>query len=217
MAEYYLRTPLTEEVVRKLKVGDLVTLEGTIFGIRDANLIRMFDDKVPSPVDLTGSACIHTAPNVRKNTQGKYEPVCIGTTTSSRMDRFTPGLMGQYGVRAIIGKGGMMEPSMEAMKKFGGCYLAIVGGAAAWETERISEIEDLWWEDLMPEAIWKFKTKDFGPLIVAMDSYGNNLYFDVKAKAKSLLPEIYQKLGIPQDDSGNVFQQIAATVSKDNK
>ncbi|SFH27371.1 L(+)-tartrate dehydratase beta subunit [Desulfotomaculum arcticum] len=196
MAEYTLKTPLSEEDVRKLKVGDKVTLEGIIFGIRDANLIRMFDGKVSAPTDLTGAACIHTAPNVRKVGEGKYEPVCIGTTTSSRMDRFTPGLMEQYGVRAIIGKAGMMEASMEAMKKCGGCYLAIVGGAAAWETERILEIEDVWWEDLMPEAIWKFRTKNFGPLIVAMDSHGNNLYFDVKAKAAAKLDGIYKKIGV---------------------
>ncbi|MFZ5650867.1 MAG: FumA C-terminus/TtdB family hydratase beta subunit [Bacillota bacterium] len=195
MAEYTLKTPLSEENVRKLKVGDKVTLEGVIFGIRDANLIRMFDGQVPSPVDLTGAACIHTAPNVKKVGEGKYEPVCIGTTTSARMDRFTPGLMLQYGVRAVIGKAGMMEASMEAMKKHGGCYLAIVGGAAAWETERIVEIEGVWWEDLMPEAIWKFQTKNFGPLIVAMDSHGNNLYFDIKAKAASKLPEIFKKIG----------------------
>jgi len=186
MAEYSLKTPLSEEDVRKLKVGDKVTLEGVVFGIRDANLIRMFDGKIPSPVDLNGAACIHTAPNVRKVGEGKYEPVCI---------RFTPGLMEQYGVRAVIGKAGMMEASMEAMKRHGGCYLAIVGGAAAWETERILEIEDVWWEDLMPEAIWKFQTKNFGPLIVAMDSHGGNLYFDVKAEAVSRLPEIFKKIG----------------------
>jgi len=196
MAEYILNTPLTEEDVRKLKVGDIVTLNGPVFGIRDANLIRMFDGKVPSPVDLNGAACIHTAPNVRKLDNGKYEPVCIGTTTSSRMDRFTPGLMHEYGVRAVIGKGGMMEASMEAMQKHGGCYLAITGGAAAWETERILEIEGAWWEDLLPEAIWKFQTKGFGPLIVAMDSYGNNLYFDIKNEAREKLSGVYKKMGL---------------------
>jgi L(+)-tartrate dehydratase beta subunit len=195
MAEYRLTTPLSEEDVRKLKVGDTVFLEGTIFGIRDANLIRMFEHNVPPPVDLTGAACIHTAPNVRK-VNGGYEKVCIGTTTSSRMDRFTPGLMGQYGVRAIIGKAGMMEASMEAMKKYGGCYLAIVGGAASWETEKIQAIEGVWWEDLMPEAIWKFRVRDFGPLIVAMDSEGNNMYYQVKARARDKLADIYKRLGI---------------------
>ena len=195
MAEYRLSAPLSEEDVRALKVGDTVILDGTIFGIRDANLIRMFDGKVPSPVDLTGAACIHTAPNVRKVEEG-YEKVCIGTTTSGRMDRFTPGLMGEYGVRAIIGKAGMKEASMEALQRYGGVYLAIVGGAAAWETERIEAIEDVWWEDLLPEAIWKFRVKDFGPLIVAMDSHGNNLYFDIKDSAVNALPGVFEKLGI---------------------
>lgn len=195
MAEYRLAAPLSEEDVRALKVGDTVILDGIIFGIRDANLIRMFDGKVPSPVDLTGAACIHTAPNVRK-VEGGYEKVCIGTTTSGRMDRFTPGLMGEYGVRAIIGKAGMYEASMEAMQRFGGVYLAIVGGAAAWETERIEAIEEVWWEDLMPEGIFKFRVKDFGPLIVAMDSHGNNLYFDIKNAAVDALPGVFERLGI---------------------
>ncbi|MEM0143960.1 MAG: FumA C-terminus/TtdB family hydratase beta subunit [Candidatus Micrarchaeaceae archaeon] len=195
MTEYRLQTPLSEEDVRKLKIGDEVTLDGIIFGIRDANLIRMFDKNVPPPVDLNGSACIHTAPSVRK-VEGGYEKISVGTTTSMRMDRFTPGLMGQYGVRAIIGKAGMKEPSMEAMKKFGGVYLAIVGGAAAWETDKIESIEGAFWEDLMPEAIWKFRVKGLGPLIVAMDSYGNNLYLDVKKKAIESLPKILEKLGI---------------------
>lgn len=195
MAEYRLAAPLSEEVVRALKVGDTVILDGIIFGIRDANLIRMFDGKVPSPVDLTGAACIHTAPNVRK-VDGGYEKVCIGTTTSGRMDRFTPGLMGEYGVRAIIGKAGQYEASMEAMQRYGGVYLAIVGGAAAWETDKIEAIEEVWWEDLMPECIWKFRVKDFGPLIVAMDSHGNNLYFDIKKTAVDALPGVFERLGI---------------------
>jgi L(+)-tartrate dehydratase beta subunit len=104
--------------------------------------------------------------------------------------------MKQYGVRAVIGKAGMKEPSMEAMKEHGGCYFAIVGGAAAWETDKILDIEDYWWEDLLPECIWKFKVKNFGPLIVAMDSYGNNLYYDVKAKARENLKEVFKEMGL---------------------
>ena len=92
------------------------------------------------------------------------------------MDRFTPGLLETYGVRAIVGKGGLLEGGVEAMKTFGGVYLAIVGGAAALETLQIEEIEEVWWEDLMPECLWKFRVKDFGPLIVAIDSHGNSLY-----------------------------------------
>ncbi len=195
MATYHLTTPLTEEAVRKLKVRDMVYLDGSIFGIRDLNLIHMFDKKNEPPVSLKGAACIHTAPSLKK-VGNRWEKICVGTTTSGRMDRFTPGLMEKYGVRAIIGKGGQYQASLDAMKKFGGVYLAIVGGAAAVETNQIVEVEKVYWEELDPEAIYQFKVKDFGPLTVAMDSHGNHLYFEVKAEAEKKLPEIYKKLGI---------------------
>ena len=103
MSDYNLTTPLSESDVRKLAVGDSVTLNGTIFGVRDATLIRIVDQKVAPPVDWHGAALLHTAPNVRK-VNGKYQPVSVGTTTSMRMDRFTEGLLRDYGVRAILGK-----------------------------------------------------------------------------------------------------------------
>jgi L(+)-tartrate dehydratase beta subunit len=196
MATYTLNAPLTEDVVRKLKVRDMVTLNGTIFGIRDLTLIHIFDRKNEPPVSLQGAVLLHTAPSLKK-VGGKWEKICVGTTTSGRMDRFTPGLMEKYGVRALIGKGGQYQGSLEAMKKFGGCYLAIVGGAAAVETKQILEVEKVYFEELHPEALYQFKVKDFGPLTVAMDSHGNHLYFDVKAQAEKKLPEIYKRLGIP--------------------
>src|ERR1041384_186309 len=101
------------------------------------------------------------------------------------MDRFVPGLVEQYGVRAIVGKGGVLEGSIEAMQRGGAVYLAIVGGAAALETLQIEEIEEVWWEDLMPECLWKFRVKDFGPLIVAVDAHGNSLYKNVKERASA--------------------------------
>ena len=183
MAQHKLKTPLTEVDVRNLKLEDTVTIDGTIFGIRDATQIRIFDEGVAPPVDLTGSVCLHTAPGVRKLPDGRYEKICIGTTTSTRMDRFVPGLVEQYGVRAIVGKGGLLEGSIEAMQRLGAVYLAIVGGAAALETMQIEEIEQVWWEDLMPEALWKFRVKDFGPLIVAIDAHGNSLYRTIQARA----------------------------------
>src|SRR6478672_6063003 len=183
MAEIRLRTPLTEADVRKLKLEDTVYIDGHVFGIRDATQIRIFDEKVPPPTDLTGSVCIHTAPGVRKLPDGKYEKICIGTTTSTRMNRFYPGLIQQYGVRAMVGKGGFLQDTVDKMKEFGGVYLAIVGGAAALETTQIEEIEDVWWEDLMPEALWKFRVKNFGPLIVAIDAHGNSIYRNVKQAA----------------------------------
>jgi L(+)-tartrate dehydratase beta subunit len=196
MATYTLSTPLSEEAVRKLNVRDTVILNGIIFGIRDLTQIRIFDQKMDPPVSLKGAACLHTAPSLKK-VGDRWEKICVGTTTSGRMDRFTPGLMEKYGVRAIIGKGGQYQASLGAMKKFGGCYLAIVGGAAALETNQIVEVEKVYWEDIHPEALYQFRVENFGPLIVAMDSHGNNLYFEIKAEAEKRLPDIYKQLGIP--------------------
>ncbi len=195
MAHYHLNTPLSEDDIRQLKVRDTVTVDGHIFGIRDATQIRMFDEPRDPPVDLNGAICLHTAPSLKK-VGDKWEKICVGTTTSTRMERFSPPLIEKYGVRAIVGKAGLLKGSLEAMKKFGACYLAIVGGAAALETTQIEEVEDVYWEDLHPEAIYKFRVKDFGPLIVAMDSHGNHLYFEVKQQANQKLTEIYRQLGI---------------------
>ncbi len=195
MAHYNLTTPLSEDDVRQLKVRDTVTVNGHIFGIRDATQIRMFDHQQAPPVDLRGAICIHTAPSLRK-VGDKWEKISIGTTTSTRMERFTPPLIENYGVRAVVGKAGLLEGSLDAMKTFGACYLAIVGGAAALETTQIEEVEAVYWEDLHPEAIYKFRVKDFGPLIVAMDSHGNHLYFDVKKQITQKLPELYKRLGV---------------------
>jgi len=183
MSHYKLPTPLSEADVRQLQLEDTVTIDGTIFGIRDATQIRIFDEGIAPPADLTGGVCLHTAPGVRKLPDGRYEKLSIGTTTSTRMDRFVPGLVEQYGVRAIVGKGGVLEGSVAAMEKAGAVYLAIVGGAAALETIQIEEIEQVWWEDLMPECLWKFRVKDFGPLIVAIDSHGNSHYRAIQQRA----------------------------------
>jgi L(+)-tartrate dehydratase beta subunit len=183
MAHHKLRTPLSETDIRQLTLEDTVSIDGTIFGIRDATQIRIFDEGIAPPVDLTGSVCLHTAPGVRKRPDGTYEKLSIGTTTSTRMDRFVPGLVETYGVRAIVGKGGVLQGSVEAMQRTGAAYFAIVGGAAALETMQIEEIEQVWWEDLMPECLWKFRVKDFGPLIVAIDSHGNSLYRNIQERA----------------------------------
>src|SRR6185436_16449633 len=125
MAHYKLQTPLSEADVRQLRLEDTVTIDGTIFGIRDATQIRIFDEGIAPPTDLTGAVCLHTAPGVRKLPSGKYEKICIGTTTSTRMNRFFPGLIKQYGVRAMVGKAGFLADTVAAMKEHGGVYLAI--------------------------------------------------------------------------------------------
>ncbi|MBM7554461.1 FumA C-terminus/TtdB family hydratase beta subunit [Thalassobacillus pellis] len=198
MAHYRLQAPLTDKDIEQLHAGDTVTLDGIIFGVRDANLIRLFDKKVDLPNDLKpqlqGAIALHTAPGVKKLEDGTYEKVSIGTTTSYRMDRFTRGLMEDFGVRVIVGKGGLLEEGSEALVDLKGCYFTILGGSAALETTQVEAIEDIWWEDLMPEAIWKFRVKNFGPLIVSIDSHGNNKYKDVKKVARKNLDEIISNL-----------------------
>jgi len=196
MSAYHFKTPLTEADVRKLAVGDSVTLDGVVFGVRDANLIRIFDQRVAPPVDWRGAALLHTAPNVRKVGPGRYEPLSVGTTTSMRMDRFTEGLLRDYGVRAILGKGGMSQRTAELMQQFGACYLSVTGGAAAMETLQIEEIEAVYWEDLMPESVWQFRVKSFGQWTVGIDARGGNLQMAVQAQAQQRAAELLRKMGI---------------------
>ncbi len=194
MAEHRLSFPASEEDIRKLRAGDLVTVDGHIIGIRDRTQIRIFDQGIAPPMDLSGAFLLHTAPGVRKRDDGGYDPGCIGTTTSARMVRFTEPLGRDHGVRAICGKGGLPDEAIEPMQRYGMVYFAIVGGAAALETTQIEEIEEVAWEELMPECLWKFRVKDFGPLTVGIDAHGNSLYHDVQAQAQEKLKEIYARL-----------------------
>jgi len=201
MAHYELNMPVTEEQVRKLRINDTVTLHQTLYGIRDATQIHMFDHGRKTRFDLKGHAVVHTAPNVKwvGETQAHpsgYAPICIGTTTSARMERFTRPLMEQYGVRIIIGKGGLFAASAKAFADLGGVYLAIIGGTAALETTWIEQIEEVDLDDLNPESLWKFRIKGFGPLLVAMDSHGASLYTAVNAAAKDQRAGVLAALGV---------------------
>jgi L(+)-tartrate dehydratase beta subunit len=230
MATHEVTFPVADQQeILKLQAGDEVVVQGHIIGIRDRTQMRIFDEGVEPPMDLTGAFLLHTAPGVRKVGEGdargadnqelgaspaapsettgraakrqnpaistnRYEKVCIGTTTSARMVRFTEPLGARYGVRAICGKGGFPDEAIEPMRRHGMVYFAIVGGAAALETTQIEEIEEVAWEELMPECLWKFRVKDFGPLTVGIDAHGNSLYHDVQTAAQEKLKELYARL-----------------------
>ncbi|MBS0305826.1 MAG: fumarate hydratase C-terminal domain-containing protein [Proteobacteria bacterium] len=201
MAHHELTTPLTEQQIRQLRINDTVTLQGTLFGIRDATQIAMFDHGRTTRFDLRGHAVIHTAPNVKKvGTSAEhpsgYAPICIGTTTSDRMERFTRPLLQREGVRIVIGKGGLREASLAAFRELGGVYLAIVGGTAALETTWIEQIEEVDLDDLNPESLWKFRIRDFGPLLVAMDSHGASLYDTVRHDVEARRARVLAGLGV---------------------
>jgi L(+)-tartrate dehydratase beta subunit len=200
MAHHVLTPPITEEQVRALRVNDTVTLEGALYGIRDANQIALFDKGRKTKFDLHGAATIHTAPNVKKVPVSPSDPtgyasVCVGTTTSARMERFTRPLL-ELGVRIIVGKGGLAKGSLEAFSDLGGAYLAIIGGTAALETTWIEAIEDVDLDDLNPESIWKFRVKNFGPLLVAMDTHGGSLYDAVQRESRSRRAQTLARLGV---------------------
>jgi len=201
VAHHDLEAPFSEAQVRTLRVNDTVTLEGTLYGIRDATQIHMFDRGRRTRFDLAGHAVIHTAPNVKKVEKSAahpsgYQPSCIGTTTSDRMERFTRPLMAQNGVRLVIGKGGLREESLKAFRELGGAYLAIIGGAAALETTWVEAIEDVDLDDLHPESLWQFRVRGFGPLVVAMDSHGGSLYARVKSDSMERRTAALASLGV---------------------
>jgi L(+)-tartrate dehydratase beta subunit len=201
VAHHDFTMPVSETQARALRVNDTVTLNGTLYGIRDATQIHMFDRGRKTRFDLRGHAVIHTAPNVKRIEKSPahptgYAPVCIGTTTSDRMERFTQPLMEQYVVRLIIGKGGLREGSSAAFGALGGAYLAIIGGTAALETTWIEAIEDVDLDDLNPESLWKFRVRGFGPLLVAMDSHGASLYDRVNAAARGRRAAALAALGV---------------------
>src|SRR5437867_5928193 len=196
MAEFHFKTPMTEADARQVSIGDSVYLDGIVFGVRDGNLIRVFDKGVKPPVDWRGAALLHTAPNVKKTGPGKYEAICVGTTTSMRVDRFTEALLRDHGVRAILGKGGMSQRTAELMKQYGACYLSVTGGAAAMETLQIEAIEAVYWEDLMPESIFQIRFKGLGPLTVGIDAQGGNLQLDVQTQAEQKTAELLRKMGV---------------------
>ncbi|MDD1743554.1 MAG: FumA C-terminus/TtdB family hydratase beta subunit [Methanomassiliicoccales archaeon] len=194
-----LKAPLSEQDVRSLKVGDNMTLDGIIFTGRDemhARALEYAKEGRRLPFDLRGGALYHCGPIVRK-AGGKWHVIAAGPTTSRRMDSMEPELIGHVGVRAIIGKGGMSQPTVDAMAKHGCVYLAFTGGAAVLAAERITDVRGVEWTDLgMPEAMWSLEVKEFGPLIVAIDAHSESLYKKVEDEVASNLPFIRKRIGL---------------------
>lgn len=199
MATYKLTTPISEEHVRKLKVNDVVYITGTIVTARDQahkRALQFHKEGKQLPINLEGLAVFHCGPIVKKEGD-KWNIVAAGPTTSTRMDIFEDEFIKNFKTRVIIGKGGMGKRTTDAMQKYGAIYGAFTGGAAVLAAKAIKKIKNVEWIDLgMPEALWILKTEEFGPLTVAIDSHGNNLFEDVKKKTEGNRTAIYQKLGI---------------------
>ncbi|MFP3984969.1 MAG: FumA C-terminus/TtdB family hydratase beta subunit [Candidatus Bathyarchaeia archaeon] len=201
MATYKLTTPISEEQIRKLKVNDEVYVTGTIVTARDQahnRALQFYKEGKKLPLSLEGLAVFHCGPIVKKEGD-KWMVVAAGPTTSTRMDIFEDEFIKNFKVRVIIGKGGMGKRTTDAMQKYGAIYGAFTGGAAVLAAKAIKNVKTVEWFDLgMPEALWIFEAEEFGPLTVAIDSHGNNLFEDVKKKTEDNRKTIYEKLGIKQ-------------------
>jgi fumarate hydratase subunit beta len=185
--EHYLTTPVSEEHIRKLRVGDLVFVSGTIITARDeAHLkaLELFDNGNEPPVSFAGRGVFHCGPIMQKNDKGKWIVIAAGPTTSARMEIFQDKFIKVFKPSIIIGKGGMGKRTSEACNKYGCVYGAFTGGAALLAAQRIAGVESVFWlDDLgMPECLWVYKVDKFGPMIITIDTHGENLTADVARK-----------------------------------
>lgn len=192
MADYQLKTPLGEADVRALKVGDTVRLSGSIFTARDRAHKYLIEEATPEALefDLKGGVLYHCGPLVRRK-NGGFELVVAGPTTSNRMNPYEADVIARYGIRAIIGKGGMDDRTLEALGRHGCAYLSAVSGAAvvlARYVERIPNVYKL--EEFgMPECFWEFEVKEF-PTIVTMDTRGESIHRQVERDSAEKLKEL---------------------------
>jgi fumarate hydratase subunit beta len=199
VTERHLTVPLSEEDVRALDVGDIVYVDGIVYTGRDEVHIHALEyakEGKEIPVDFKDGVIFHCGPIMKKDGD-KWVTVAAGPTTSSRMNSLEPEFIEKFGVRAVIGKGGMSAPTVEAMQKFGAVYFAITGGAAVSIAKGVEDVLGVEWLELgMPEAIWILKTKNLGPLIVGIDTKGNSLFAGVDEKVKENISGVREKLGI---------------------
>jgi fumarate hydratase class I len=175
-----LNAPLTEEAVRSLKVGDVVLVSGRMFTGRDAVHAHLM--KHEPPVDLRGSVLYHCGPVVAKEGSG-YRVTAAGPTTSIREEPYQGEIIKRYGVRAVIGKGGMGGKTLAALKEHGAVYLNAIGGAAQFYARSIKRVDDVSLLEFgTPEAMWHLQVEDF-PAIVTMDAHGNSLHKDIEEES----------------------------------
>ena len=189
--------PVSEDEVLRLEIGDLVYLDGIVISWRDRAFARAFEllDKGEKlPVNLRGAVHWHCGP-ITKKVDGKWRVVSAGSTTSLRFTDQESKAIRDWGIRLVIGKGGMGSETVKAMSDFGVAYLETVGGAASLYAKKIKEVKDVCWLDLgMPEAIWVFQVENFGPLLVTIDSKGNSLYEEVSRRVNENRLKEYENL-----------------------
>ncbi|MDR1906011.1 MAG: L(+)-tartrate dehydratase subunit beta [Clostridiales bacterium] len=177
-----ITTSIKDEDIRDLKIGDIIYLNGIAGTARDDGHRRVVEENRLPDFDLNGAAVMHVGPIVKGNKENGYEIVAAGPTTSRRMEMYEREFIEKTGVKMIIGKGGMGKKTTDACKEFGVVHCVFPGGCAVTAAAAVEKVLGVEWEDLgMPEAFWILKLKEFGPLVVSIDTNGNNL-FDINGK-----------------------------------
>jgi len=196
-----IRTPVSSEDLKDIKIGDVIYLNGHIITCRDVAHRRLIEYGRELPVDLNGGAIFHAGPIVRKieGEENKYEMVSVGPTTSMRMEKFEKEFIEKTGVKVIVGKGGMGAETEDGCRENKAIHCVFPAGCAVIAAETVEEIEDAHWMDLgMPETLWVCRVKEFGPLIVSIDAEGNNLFEQNKVTfnedKEEALKDLYTKV-----------------------
>ncbi len=199
MGEYELQVPFREEEIRRLKVKDTVYVTGEVLTIRDMayeRILKALDSDEPLPFNLRGKAIWHAGP-ITKQEGGKWQPVSVGSTTSSRFTVPASRLIEKMGVKMVIGKGFMGPVALKALEKYRAVYAHTTGGTAAYYANQIPEVLGVHWLNLgMPAAVWVLRVHRLGPLIIAMDSHGENLFDELQSRVDASLQQIFRDLKI---------------------
>ncbi len=189
--EYHEKTPIMDAT--KYKLGDVIYVTGEIVLARDEAHKKLLEEG--APLDLKGSVIYHCGPVVTKK-NGEWKVIAAGPTTSIRMEIFEDEFIAKFHPSIIVGKGGMGEKTLKALKEHGAVYAAYTGGCGALAAERIKGVKEVHFlEELgIPEAVWVFKVEEFGPLVVIMDAHGNSYYDNVDEEAKKNLDALLKKI-----------------------
>jgi len=208
-----LTLPLTREQARRLRVGDLVMLDGTIAATAGFStherMIDALDGKGALPLDLRGGALFHMGSSCRQ-TDGRWLPNYVNPTTSTRFDAFMPRIIRELGLTSVGGKGGMGAGCIAALKDAGCVYFAMPGGASPLLSEGVVERPETGWDDLIEQfRLSRFMLRNFGPVTVAIDAHGNSLYQALQDQAAGRLPDILAEMEAARRPAGHTASSTA--------
>jgi L(+)-tartrate dehydratase beta subunit len=190
-----LQTPIKDEDLADIHIGDMIYLTGYLVTCRDVAHRRLIEEKRPLPVDVNGLAIFHAGPIIRPLGGEQYEMVSVGPTTSMRMEKFEKEFIAKTGVKLIVGKGGMGVGTQEGCREHKALHVVYPAGCAVQAATQVEAIVDAQWQDLgMPETLWVCKVREFGPLIVSIDTHGRNLFEEKKVIYNERKDKVYEEI-----------------------